>query len=233
MADVFGRVDKWSDSTISVLVCDDGALGRRQLTVALEASDHIEVVAEADDADTALAEIIESTPDVVWLGLNLAGPGGVRMIASMTELVPSTRCVVMCGPDEGDSRTRALRAGAYGFVRREEAPSQAVAVTELVAWGHPYLAQRDLVALRDAFAAYSRQAGSVQQQLVPPSLDEPSTAVLEALAAGSTPGEAAESLGLTTATVEGAVANALALLHGHSRAETMAFAAEVTVAERG
>ena len=76
---VFGSTNKWSDATISVLVCDDAALARRQLTVALEASDHIEVVAEAADGDTALAEAIESTPDVIWMGLHLGGLAGVRL----------------------------------------------------------------------------------------------------------------------------------------------------------
>ena len=55
----FADPRKWSDAAISVLVCDDGAIGRRQLTVALEASDHIEVVAEADGGELALAEAVE------------------------------------------------------------------------------------------------------------------------------------------------------------------------------
>lgn len=230
---MFGSTDKWSDATISVLVCDDAALARRQLTVALESSDHIEVVAEAADGDTTLAEAIESTPDVIWLGLHLGGLAGVRLIASIRELVPGARFVVTCGPDEGEDRVKALKAGASAFVRRDEAPSEAVSITERAAWGFPSLEERDLVALRDAFASFERQSASLQQQLVPPRLDEASMAVLGALAGGSTVAEAADSLGMSGPAVEGTVANTLERLHRHARTEAMAYAVDEQVFEGG
>ena len=230
---MFGSPDKWSDATISVLVCDDAALARRQFTVALEASDHIEVVAEAADTDTALAEAIECTPDVIWMGLHLGGVAGVRLIASIRELVPGARFVVTCGPDEGEDRVRALKAGASAFVRRDEAPAGAIAITERAAWGLTSLEERDLVALRDAFASFERHSASVQQQLAPPRLDGSSTAVLDALAGGMTAAEAAGELGVPEATVEGAVANALERLHRHARTEAMAFAVDEQVFEGG
>jgi DNA-binding NarL/FixJ family response regulator len=230
---VFGSPDKWSDATISVLVCDDAALARRQLTVALESSDHIEVVAEAADGDTALAEAIECTPDVIWMGLHMGGLAGVRLIASIHELVPGARFVVTCGPDEGDDRVRALKAGAWAFVRRDEAPAGAVAITERAAWGLTTLEERDLLALRDAFVSFERQSASLQQQLVPPRLDAPSTEVLDALAGGMTVAEAAGSLGLSEATVEGAVANAVERLHRYARTEALAYAVDEQVFEGG
>ena len=230
---MFGSTDKWSDATISVLVCDDAALARRQLTVALESSDHIEVVAEAADGDTALAEAIESTPDVIWMGLHLGGLAGVRLIASIRELVPAARFVITCGPDEGDDRTRALKAGASAFVRRDEAPAEAVGITVRAAWGFTSLEERDLVALRDAFASFDRQSSSVQQPLAPPRLDETSIRVLDALAGGMTVAEAADSLGMTQAAVDGTLANALERLHRHARSEAMAYAVDEQVFEGG
>ncbi len=223
---MFANPLKWSDAAISVLVCDDGAIGRRQLTVALESCDHIEVVAEADGGESALAESIESTPDVVWMGLGLPGLAGVRLIASIAELVPTARFVVMGGPDDDEARTRALRVGAHGAVRREEAPVLAVAVTEHVAWGRPWLETRDLVALQLAHAALSRQAGSVQQQPAPPQLDEHTRRLLDARAGGETSAQVAEREGLDVAAVDGAVANALTLLHRHARTEAMAYAVD-------
>jgi DNA-binding NarL/FixJ family response regulator len=220
---VFADPRKWSNATISVLVCDDGAIGRRQLTVALESSEHIEVVAEADGGETALAEAIESTPDVVWMGLGLPGLAGVRLIASIGELVPGARFVVMCGPDDAEARGRALRVGAMAVVRREEAPALAVTITEQVAWGHPWLEARDLAVLRDAHAGLARQAVSVQQQSVPPRLGAEDLAVLDELAQGRSVPEVAQAHGVASAQVQGTVADALALLHRHARAEAMAY----------
>ena len=230
---MFGAPDKWSDATVSVLVCDDAALARRQLTVALEASDHIEVMSEAADVETALAEAVEATPDVVWIGLHLGGVLVVRLIASIRELVPGARFVVMCGPDEGDDRARALKVGAHAFVRRDEAAAEAVRITDRAAWGIPTLEERDLLALRDAFAAFERQSASLQQQLEPPRLDEHARAVLDALVEGGSVSGAATSLGLSEDAVEGVVASALERLQRHSRTEAMAYAADQKVSEGG
>jgi DNA-binding NarL/FixJ family response regulator len=229
----FGSPTKWSGAAISVLVCDDGALSRRQLTVALEQSELIEVVAEAGDGDTALAEAIEATPDVIWMGAQLGGLAGVRLIASIHELVPASRFVVVCGPDDTEIRARALRVGAFGFVRREEAPGCAAQATEQVAWGWPWLEPRDLDVLRQSFAALSRQAGSVQQQLEPPRLDAGLQAVLDALGDGAEPAAVAASLGMSEDAVMAGVATALERLHRHSRSEAMAYALDERVFEQG
>jgi DNA-binding NarL/FixJ family response regulator len=220
----FADPRKWSDAAISVLVCDDGAIGRRQLTVALEASDHIEVVAEADGGELALAEAVESTPDVVWMGLGLPGLGGVRLIVSISELVPAARFVVMCGPDDAEDRARALRVGAQAVVRREDAPAAAVAITEQVAWGGAWLEPRDVAVVRDAHAALERQAASVQLQMAPPRLDARTTEFLDALVADHTVAQVAADHEVDPSVVEGALANALALLHRHARIEAQAYA---------
>jgi DNA-binding NarL/FixJ family response regulator len=220
---MYADPDKWSDASISVLVCDDGAIGRRLLTVALEQDPHIEVVAEADGGETALAEAVESTPDVVWMGLGLPGLAGVGLIASIGELVPSARCVVMYGPEDGEARARALRIGAQAAVRRDDAPQVAVEVTRQVAWGHPWLEARDLATLRDAHAALARQAGSVQSGLVPPRLDAEAMAVLDELARERSEADVAQGRGWPPERVQATVANALALLQRHARTEAMAY----------
>jgi DNA-binding NarL/FixJ family response regulator len=230
---VFGTRDKWSDATVSVLVCDDAALARRQLTVALEESDHIEVMAEAADADMALAEAIESTPDVIWTSLHLGGVLVVRLIASIRELMPHARFIVTCGPDEGDDRVRALKVGAFAFVRRDDAPMVAVGITDRAAWGIPTLEATDLAALHDAFTSFERQSGSLQQQLEPPHLDPHARSVLAALAGGAEVSEAAASLGLSEGAVEGVVASALERLHRYARTEAMAYAVEEKAFEGG
>ena len=217
-------VQKWSDATISVLVCDDVAHWRRLLTVALQVSPSIEVMAEIDDGDAVLAQVAEAAPDVVWLGLRMPGPGAARLVAAIRELVPSARVAVVANPEESDLRLRALRAGATGIVGRPSAASMAVAVTERLAWGRCVLEVEDLAQLLEAYAGLTRQAGSLQQQLDPPTLSERDHEVLSRLALGATTKDVGAALGLAPATVDQTLAQVVGRLQRYTRTEAVVYA---------
>ena len=209
---------------VSVLVCDESARFRRELIVALEAAPDIEVMAEADDGDTVVGQVQEAAPDVVWMGLRMSGPGGVRLTAAIRELVPSARVVVVAGLGDEDARRRALKAGATALVSRDDALSQAIEVTRRVAWGRCVLGTDDLAALTATYAGFDRQARSVQQSVVPPSLDAVQQDVLDRLAQGTPVGGVASATGLTGASVENLVADAVARLYRFGRTEALAYA---------
>ena len=192
--------------------------------MALEASPSIEVMAEVDDGDAVLAQVGESAPDVVWLGLRMPGPAGPRLTAAIRELVPSARVAVVANPEETDLRMRALRAGATGIVGRASAPSVAVSVTERLAWGRCVLDPDDLARLLEAYAGLTRQAGSVQRQLAPPTLSDRDREVLSQLAGGSSAEEVADALGLAPATVDQTLAQVVGRLHRYTRTEAVVYA---------
>ena len=206
-----------------MLVCDESPRFRRRLVVALEASPTIEVMAEADDAETVVTEVQEAAPDVVWLGLR-TGNAGVRLTAAIRELVPTARVVVVGDPGDADAKARALRAGAVGVVDRDEASGDAVEATHRVAWGRTWLPPGDLAALGAAYESFGRQAGSLQQHVVPPTLEDDQREVLRRLATGEAVGDVASSLGLAPATVDNLVGDAVARLHQHTRAEAVTYA---------
>jgi len=209
---------------VSVLVCDESAVARRRLMVALETSPEIEVVAEADDAEAVLALMQESVPDVVWIDLHLTGLGAVRLTASIREVVPAARVIIAAGSEDNDARRRAVRAGAVAVVERERIDTAAAEVTRRVAWGRCELGPADLEGLLATYDGFGRQAGSVQQQVVPPTLDAVARQVIEQLLAGVAQTEVASATGLSEATVENLVGDAVAALHRHSRAEAVTYA---------
>jgi two-component system nitrate/nitrite response regulator NarL len=220
----FVQTWKWSDGITSVLVCDESAWFRRQLIVALEASPGIEVMAEADDAESVVGEIREAAPDVVWLGLRLSGYSGVRLTSAIREMVPTARVVVVAGPEDAEVRARALQAGAVGLVARDDAIAVAVAVTERVAWGRCALAPADLVALGSTFAGLRRQAASIQQHVPMPVLDARQRDVLDRLAHGADPASLASDLDLPLSVVENLVLDAVTKLYRYGRAEALTYA---------
>jgi len=222
----FVQATKWSDSMVSVLVCDESAVERRRLMVALETSPDIEVIAEADDAETLVAQVQETAPDVVWLDLRLSGVGAVRLAASIHQVVPTARVVVVAGVDDREDRRRAIKAGAVGVVDREQTKARAAEVTRRVAWGRCEVGPADVEGLLATYRAFAREAGSVQQQVAPPALDTRQQQVLELLAADRPPAEVASELGLAPASVENLVGDAVAALHRHTRAEAITFAVD-------
>lgn len=223
MSDFVG-VRKWSDATISVLVCDDVAYWRRQVTVALESSPSIEVMAELDDGDAVLQLVTESAPDVVWLGLRLPGPSGPRLIAAIREIVPSARVVAVANPEDSDLRMRALRAGATGIVSRAAGPAVAASVTERLAWGRCIVDPEDLDRLLELFAGLGRHVGSVQQDLEPPTLSERESGVLGRLAQGASTAEVAAELQLAPAIVDQTLAQVVGRLQRYTRTEAVVYA---------
>ncbi|MGZ4683206.1 MAG: response regulator transcription factor [Acidimicrobiales bacterium] len=220
----FVQATKWSESMVSVLVCDESAIERRRLMVALETSPDIEVVAEADDAELVLAQVQEAVPDVVWLDLRLTGVGAVRLASSIHEVLPTARVVIIAGVDDHEARRRAIKAGAVGVVDREQVAARAAEVTRRVAWGRCEVSPPDIDRLLATYAAFAREAGSVQQQVVPPALDARQQRVLELLAADRPPAEVAAEVGLSEASVGNLVGDAIAALHRHTRAEAVTYA---------
>lgn len=215
------QTTKWSESVVSVLVCDESAIERRRLMVALERSPEIEVVAEADDGEVVLAQVQETVPDVVWLDLRLSGLGAVQLAASIHEVVPSVCVVVSAGPDDHDARRRAVRAGAVAVVGREQTAARAAEVTRRVAWGRCELEPSDLQGVLSTYAGFARQSESVQQRVAPPTLDARQQHVLELLASDRPAPEVASEMGLPVATIDNLVGDAVAALHRHARAEAV------------
>jgi len=207
-----------------VLVCDESPRFRRELIVALEASPSIEVMAEADDADTVVGQVQEAAPDVVWLGLRLTGSSGVQLTAAICELVPSARVVVVAGPADADARRRAVKAGAVGLVDRDDAVLRAVDITERVAWGRCALGPVDVAALADAYAGFARQSRSLQQQVPPPTLDAGQHDVLDRLGGGADPEAVGAATGLSAAAVDNLVSDAVTRLQRFGRTEALAYA---------
>ena len=71
-----------------MLVCDESALFRRHLVLALEQADDVEVVGEAPDADVARSAAMQNAPDLAVLGGHLPPIGGVRTAAALRETNP-------------------------------------------------------------------------------------------------------------------------------------------------
>lgn len=104
---------------VTVVVADDHPLYREGVVRALVASGQIEVVAEAEDGRSALAEIQEHLPDVALLDYKLPDLDGVAVTHAVVREQLRTRVLLVSAFTDSGVVYKALETGAEGFVSKE------------------------------------------------------------------------------------------------------------------
>lgn len=142
-----------------VIVVDDEPLVRSGVAMLLGGYDDIAVIGEAADGEHALRLTTELQPDVVLMDLRMPGTDGIATILAMTadDFGPGDRpprILALTTFNDEESVRDALRAGANGFLVKDNAPANlAAAVRSLAAgdcWLDPSIAAHVITALRDS-----------------------------------------------------------------------------------
>jgi two-component system nitrate/nitrite response regulator NarL len=111
---------------VRVVVADDHPLYREGVVRALSGSGQVEIVAEAGDGRTALAEIEEHRPDVALLDYKLPELDGVAVTHAVVRDGLPTRVLLLSAYTESGVVYKALETGASGFVPKEARREQIV-----------------------------------------------------------------------------------------------------------
>jgi two-component system response regulator NreC len=203
--------------TVRVLVVDDHAVVRAGLRRVLDAEADIETVAEAADADRAVFEAMEHTPDVVLLDVMMPGKSGIEGLPALLQAVPAAKVLVLSMQDDPRYVREAFDAGASGYVLKEAADSEVVDAVRAVAAGeqyvHPALGAR-------LIAADAEERRRAEQD----PLSEREREVLRLLALGHTNQEIAKLLYISVRTAETHRAHIMHKLRLSSRAELVRYA---------
>lgn len=101
---------------IRVLVCEDHVIVREGLVSLLEGHEGFQVIGEAGDGLDALELYRRDPPDVALLDLRLPKLDGIEVIRQLRREYPQGRFLVLTTADSGDDITRALQAGASGYL---------------------------------------------------------------------------------------------------------------------
>jgi DNA-binding NarL/FixJ family response regulator len=111
--------------TSTVLVVDDHAGFRSRARLLLEA-EGFEVVGEAADAATALAEAARLRPDVVLLDVQLPDGDGFDVAARITDNGNAPAVVLTSSRDWSDAAELIVRSGAHGFIPKDQLSGEAM-----------------------------------------------------------------------------------------------------------
>lgn len=124
---------------IRVLLVDDHAVVRAGYRRLLEQSEHVQVVAEAADAEQGYAAFCRHRPDVSVIDLSLPGVGGVELIKRIRSHQPGAALLAFSMHEDALFAMRAFQAGARGYVTKNSAPHILVEAVQQVAGAKVFL----------------------------------------------------------------------------------------------
>ena len=195
--------DAMADSTRStvarhrILIVDDHPIVRRGLKELVADQPDLEVCGEAADEPEAVRQLEETRPDVVVVDLSLPSGHGLDLIRKIRLFDERIKILVSTMHDESLFAERTLRAGAAGYINKQEAPEKIIDALRQVLRGEVYLsspiASRLLFRLRGDQTA----VGDPVERLTDRELE-----VFEMIGHGLPTQKIAKKLGLSQETIE-------------------------------
>ena len=181
-----------------VMLVDDHAMLRHGMAMLINLEPDMEVFAEAGDGDEALAILKAGHhADIVLMDVSLKTLSGFEVIKSMHILIPALPVLVVSMHDEGVYAERALRAGARGYVMKQEPGEVLVTAIHEVLKGNIYLSKPMHAKLLNRVAAGNSEAEPLISSLTPSEFE-----VLHLIGSGHSSQEIAKLLNRSIKTIE-------------------------------
>ena len=188
------------DGKASVLLVDDHPVVRHGLARFIDKEPDLAVCGEADDAHEALAAIERLRPDVVVADLSLKGRPGLELVKDVEARFPGLPVLVLSMHDEGLWAERVLRAGARGYIMKQEATEQVVDALRRVLRGEVWVSAAMSARLLQRLAKARPAAAGAGSPLE--SLTDREMLVFQLIGSGLGTREIAERLSVSVKTAE-------------------------------
>jgi len=195
---------------IRVLCVDDHPLMRAGIIATFGAQPDIQLVAEAGDGAAAVAAYREHRPDITLMDLQMAGMGGIEAIQTIRREFPSARLIVLTTYDGDVQVTRALKAGASGYLLKGMLRHELIRAIRTVHSGHRYIAPE----------VATQISGYIDADALSPREVE----VLSTISEGNSNKIVAHKLNITEDTVKGHVSSIMSKLHANDRTHAVLIA---------
>lgn len=206
--------------TIRVLVVDDQTMVRAGFRLLLADEPDIEVVAEASNGRDAVAQAARFRPDVVLMDIRMPEMDGLEATRRILATDTDARVLILTTFDLDDYVFEALRAGASGFVLKDEPPEQLLAAVRTIAAGEALLSPTVTRRVIKRFATVRRQSPpAAVAELTPRELE-----VFRLITRGLSNAEIGAELFISDTTVKTHVTRLLQKLDLRDRAQAIVLA---------
>jgi DNA-binding NarL/FixJ family response regulator len=215
-------------SKCRVFLIDDHPILRQGLALFIDRELDLMVCGEADGATSALQAIRDAIPDFIVLDISLDGPDGLDLLKVLRAEYPNLPVLILSMHDESAYAERALRAGANGYIMKQEATEKVLTAIRQILRGDVYLSDRLTKRMLQQFIH-----GAVPPRDPLAKLSDRELEVYRLIGAGHGTRQIADELHVSTKTVESYQAHIKEKLSLRNARELVQHAIESSVNEKG
>src|ERR1700683_5202871 len=121
-----------------ILLVDDHPIVRQGLTLLINREPDLVVCGEAEEARGAMQLLASARPDVLIVDISLNGPDGLDLLKNIRTTHPALPVLILSMHDESIYAERALRAGANGYLMKQEATERVLVALRRILNGEIY-----------------------------------------------------------------------------------------------
>jgi DNA-binding NarL/FixJ family response regulator len=181
-----------------ILIIEDHPLVRESLKKIIQREPDLMLCGEAEDRDQALELVSNTKPHLAIVDLTLKNSYGLELIKDLCNHHPEVKIVVLSMHDETLHSERVIRAGAHGFVSKQETPAKILRAIRQVLNGQIYWSEKAAAHVASKIARPSRSAKNFSLDL----LSDREMQVFELIGSGQGSRQIAVALGIDASTVE-------------------------------
>ncbi len=183
-----------------IFLVDDHPIVRHGLAVLINSEVDLMICGECNSASEAIQQIERSCPDIAMVDVSLHGTSGIDLTKTIKELFPKLPVLILSMHDETLYAERALRAGARGYIMKQESAETVLKAIRTVLKGDVYLSEKlsskVLRELVDGTASADTERFGVER------LSDRELEVFELIGRGYATRRIAEALHLSVKTIE-------------------------------
>ena len=125
-----------------VFVVDDHPIVRQGLALLINRESDLAVCGEAEDAQSAIQTVAAVKPDIMVVDISLNGPDGLDLLKDVRMRFPELPVLILSMHDESIYAERALRAGAQGYIMKQEATEKVLVALRRILGHEIYVSER-------------------------------------------------------------------------------------------
>ena len=126
---------------LKVIIVEDHPIFRKGLALLIEQTKEYQVVGEASSVKEAIELIEQNTPDITIIDLTLKESNGLDLIKELKTSSPNVKILVISMHDEDIYAERVLRAGAHGYIMKEQASTNTIDALNTIMENRYYISQ--------------------------------------------------------------------------------------------